>query len=381
MFKWSFELLNLFGFKIRLDPSWLLIAALIIWSLSTSYFPEILPGYSQYDYIAIGTVSMLGLFASLILHELAHSMVARRYGLRISGITLFVFGGVAELEDEPKNPSSEFWIAIAGPIMSFLLAGLFFLAAQILQNVDASKPLHATVHYLAIINMVLACFNLIPAFPLDGGRIFRAILWYMKNDVLSATSIASAFGSAFGFILIVSGIFSLFTETAIGGLWQILIGFFVVSASRSSYRQLLMSAAMKDQDIRSIMTRAVHTAQISDTVEKVIQEIVLAKNVTFVPAMNGNRLVGFVTLEMLQEVGPDQRSSTPISDIYRKLGAADCVHPDTPMEEVYKTMLRDNLRKMLVEKNGHLLGVITLADMLKFLAIREGLKLNKATMG
>lgn len=376
MFKNAINLFDLFGFKIRVDPSWLLIAALIIWSLSNAYFPEILPGYSNYEYIALGTASMLGLFASLIFHELSHSLVARQFGLKVGSITLFIFGGVAELEHEPKSPKSEFWIAIAGPAMSFALAGLFYLAAVSIEGIQASKPLAAMFTYLAVINFVLAAFNLVPAFPLDGGRILRAMLWHFKKDLVSATLVASSFGSAFGFLLIVSGIFSLFSASAVGGLWQILIGFFVLNASRSSYQQLLISNALRGQTVRTLMTKTVRTADPNDSVQQVIEDVILKHNVTFVPVTEGEHVLGFVSTQILQEIERENRAQTKVGDVYESSSGKNTVSPDLSMEAVFTKMVKGDLRKLMVAENGVLLGVVALADLTTYLSIRNGLGLD-----
>ena len=373
MFKNAVDLFKIFGFKVRIDPSWLLVAALIIWSLSNAYFPDVLPGLTPYEYVALGTVSMLGLFASLILHELSHSLVARVFGLKIGSITLFIFGGVAELESEPKSPKSEFWIAIAGPLMSFALAGFSYAIAIFLMSIEVSKPLVAIFQYLAFINLVLAIFNLIPAFPLDGGRIFRAALWYFRNDIFSATKVASAFGSAFGFLLIVAGVFSIFSTNMVGGLWQILIGFFVLNASRNSYQQLLIASALKDRTVGSIMTSPVFTARPEDTVRSVINEIILKRNLSFVPVAEGDHLLGFVSTSVLKDIEPENWDQTKLADVYVASSNKNTVSPDLPLEKIFKKMIKEDQRKLLVVENGSLVGVIALADLMTFLSIQSGL--------
>lgn len=373
MFKNAVDLFDIFGFKIKVDPSWLLIAALIVWNLSTAYFPEYLPELTRYDYIALSVVAMLGLFGSLILHELAHSLVARLFDLKVGGITLFIFGGVAELEQEPRDPKSEFWIAIAGPTLSFALAGLAYTAANLFETEHSSQPLFAVVNYLALINLVLAVFNLIPAFPLDGGRIFRAMLWHFKKDLLGATRIASNFGTFFAFVLILIGMLSLFSNLGIAGLWQILIGFFILTASRGSYQQLLVKTAMKDQTVRSLMTKAPITADADDTIESVVENVMLKQNVSFVPINEGDHLLGYVDAQVIQKIDRDNWSSTHVADIYISSCDENTVPPDTPTEILFEKMASGGQRKFLIAENSTLLGVISLSDLLTFLAIRQGL--------
>jgi Zn-dependent protease/predicted transcriptional regulator len=381
MFKNSVEVMDLLGFKVRIDPSWLLIAALIIWSLSSAYFPAELPGLSYYSYLALGTFAMLGLFASLILHELAHSLVARRYGLRVGNITLFIFGGVAELEQEPRSPQSEFWIAIAGPAMSLALAVIAEIITQSLASLNVSPPLTAVFAYLAWINLILALFNLVPAFPLDGGRVLRAVLWHVKQDVFTATRIASAFGSAFGYLLIALGVFSLFSASTVGGLWQILIGFFVLQASRSAYQQLLISSALKEQTVRELMTTNVHAANLTDTVQELVDNVVLKHNVSFVPVTDSGRLVGLVSLATLEEIDRRDWNKTRLSDVVVASDETNTVVPDTPTEEVFATMLKSGQRKLLVAEQGRLVGLLALSDLTTYLSIRSGLGLHNHPNG
>jgi len=373
MFKHAVNILEIAGFKIRIDPSWLLIAALIVWSLSAAYFPHELPGYSPYYYVALAVIAMLGLFASLILHELSHSLVARRFGLRVGGITLFVFGGVAELEQEPESPKSELWIALAGPAMSLLLAGLFLIASIMLNGSGISKPLEIVFTYLALINFILAVFNLVPAFPLDGGRVLRALLWQYKNDLLWATRIASGFGTVFGIFLIVTGVLSMFSSSSTTGLWQVLIGFFVVNASRSSYRQLMIKTALQDHTVRNLMSSTPQVANASDTVQKTVDELMLRYHKSFIPVMIGNRLVGYVDTTAVNGVARENWPTTRLSEILVPSNPDNTVPTDMPMEELFEKMARSGQRKMLVGQDGKLEGVISLSDLMSYLAIRQGL--------
>ncbi|MCY6379664.1 site-2 protease family protein [Hoeflea prorocentri] len=373
MFKNSVKLFELFGFQIRVDSSWLLIAALIVWSLTVAYFPQQLPGKSQYDYIALSVLAAIGLFSSLILHELAHSLVARHFGLKVGGITLFVFGGVAELEQEPSSPKSEFWIAVAGPVASFALSALFYLTIVALDGNGASKPLHVVFVYLGFVNLVLAIFNLVPAFPLDGGRILRAALWHLKGDVFEATRIASGFGTVFGIFLIVSGVLSLFTASSVAGLWQILIGFFIVSGSRSSYQQLIIKAALKEQTISALMTHSPIAADVDNTLDVTVNDIMLAQNVSFVPVLEGNHLLGYVDASLVREIERDNWPTTRLGDIMVAGGPDNTVSVDMPVDELFEKMVRTNRRKMLVGHAGRLDGVISLSDLLAYLAVLQGL--------
>jgi len=373
MFKNAVEIFDLFGFKVRVDPSWLLIAALIVWSLSSAYFPQVLPGYAYVTYVTLGVVAMLGLFLSLILHELSHSLVARQFDLKVGSITLFIFGGVAELEHEPRDPKSEFWIAVAGPALSYALAAFFLGTAAVLAAVDAAKPIKVVFDYLVLVNFILATFNLVPAFPLDGGRIFRAVLWHFTGNIFPATRIASAFGTAFGFVLIISGVFSIFTTGSFTGLWQILIGYFIVNASRGSYQHLLVSSALKEQTVERLMTRPVYSADAEDMIQSVVEDVILARNVTFVPVLEGDRLLGYASMSALKGVERDEWAKTKLRDVLIPAGPENTVRTDTPMDDVFSKMTQHDQRKLMVAEDGRLLGIVALSDLMTYLAIRNGL--------
>jgi Zn-dependent protease len=218
MFTKSYRLFSILGFRISIDLSWFFLAALIIWSLGSSFFPEMLPAREPATYYLIAAIAALGMFASIVFHELAHAIVARYYQIKIAGITLFIFGGVAELEDEPPTAKSEFLVAIAGPISSYVLAGALFLIIEILSSAIPSE-LYAVLTYLMVINLVLATFNLIPAFPLDGGRMLRATLWWIQGSLSKATRSASILGAVLGVALMVYGIYNSFQGSSLGGMW------------------------------------------------------------------------------------------------------------------------------------------------------------------
>ena len=252
MFTRSFPLFSIFGFRISIDLSWFILAALIVWSLATDLFPQNPPDRSTQVYYIMGTVAALGMFASIVFHELAHSLVARIYGIKIAGITLFIFGGVAELEDEPPTPKSEFLVAIAGPISSVVLGGALYLLATLLETSSPPEVL-AVLSYLTVINIVLAVFNLIPAFPLDGGRMLRAALWWRQGDLRKATRLASLMGAALGIALMAFGAYNAFDGAVVGGMWQMLIGYFVFNAAGNARRQTEIVERLRGVSVRQLM--------------------------------------------------------------------------------------------------------------------------------
>lgn len=374
MFKNALNLIDVFGFRIRIDPSWFLIAALIVWSLTTAYFPDVLPDQSDFAYLVLSIAAMLGLFISLLIHELSHSLMARLYGIKVKNITLFVFGGVAELEEESKTPSSEFWISIVGPISSFALAGLFFLCQKLSVSLNASVILQELLSYLAMINLIIATFNLVPAFPLDGGRVLRALLWHNSGNFIRATRVASIAGQVFAVFLITTGALAVFTGLGFGGLWQILIGFFIYMASKSSYLQVLVSAGLKGKSINALMSKATFTADVQDTIAKLVDETMLRHAVSFIPVTEGTHLLGYVDSSVIMKIDAKSRATTKVGDVYIPSNARNTVSPDLDLNDLISKMSQTNQRKMLVADHGVLLGVITLADLMEYVTLRSSLK-------
>jgi len=373
MFKNAVDIVKISGFRIKIDPSWFLIVALIVWSLSTTYFPNALPGYTAMGYVVLSILAALGLFGSLILHELSHSLVARRFGVKIRGITLFIFGGVAELENEPTTAKSEFWIAIAGPVMSLFLGGLALVISALIRSVDLSQAGAALFSYLGLINLVLAGFNLIPAFPMDGGRILRAGLWAYRGDLIWATGIASKAGTIFGYALVFSGLWALLSGITVGGFWQILIGLFVLSASKGAYQQMMTKETLKNQTVSALMTLRSWTASPTDTVEHVANDIMLGHNVSFVPVVDGDRLLGYIDTTLARQTAHEKWADTLVGDIFVATSAANTIPSDTPTQALMEKIAKSGQRKFLVSDGTTLLGVITLADLTTYLAISQGL--------
>jgi Zn-dependent protease len=370
MFGHSVKLFDLFGFEIKIDASWLLIAALIVWSLASGYLPQVLPGLGQAAYLTVAVIAMLGLFGSLILHELAHSLVARRYGLGIGGITLFLFGGVAELVDEPKSAGSEFWIAIAGPLMSFLLAGLFGLAVAV---TGAEGVFGTILAYLASINLILAVFNLLPAFPLDGGRVLRAWLWQRSGDMLEATRKASGAGTVLALGLMGLGLFSALSGGGIGGLWLVLIGFFVLNASRGTYQRLLMQDSLRGRRVAELMTPDPWTATPDMTLAELADGVMLAHAVSFAPVVERGVVTGQIDAAMMREVPRADWATTRVADVMAPLGDTDLVAPRMTAEEALQRLSEGQHRKLIVADGRRLRGVLSLRDLMGHIAVVQAL--------
>ena len=241
------------GIPIYLHFSWVIVFGLIVWTLSTGYFPAQDPDLPASSYWAKGIVASVLFFVSILLHELGHAVVGARHGLRTQSITLFIFGGIAQLEKDPKDGRAEFWMAAAGPLVSLTLAGVFYVCA-ILPLAGPSTA--AVAKYLAMINLLLALFNLVPAFPMDGGRLLRGALWGPLGKA-RATQIASGAGTFFAFFLILTGVFTLLRGDPLAGVWYILIGWFIKEASAASYQQVRLDEALRGLTVRDAMEAVV----------------------------------------------------------------------------------------------------------------------------
>jgi Zn-dependent protease/predicted transcriptional regulator len=371
MFSNSVKLFSLLGFDVKLDPSWFLIATLIVWSLSTGYFPQSIEGETQVTYLLLAIVAMIGFFASLVLHELAHSVVARRYNVEIKGITLFVFGGVAELGSEPKTAGTEFWIAVAGPAMSFALSWVFWSASLLASALGSPESASVVLSYLAIINLILAVFNLLPAFPLDGGRVYRAVLWNKTGDFFEATQRASDLGSKIAYALIALGLFLVFSGYGLGGLWQVFIGLFLLSAAKGTYHQMLVTSALSGKTVSEMMSKPLYTVTPDKSLSELVNLTMLRHRMSFVPVVEGKQLLGYIDGEVLGRIDRENWSNTQVGDVFVALSDENSVAGTVSAHELFTRMSKQGRRKFLVATGDQLLGVITLSDLMEYLAVLQ----------
>lgn len=371
MFSNAVKLFSISGFDIKVDPSWLIIATLITWSLSQHYFPTALPGETGAMYVVMAVIATLLFFASLLLHELAHSVVARRFGLPISGITLFLFGGVAEMESEPRSPQVEFLVAIAGPVMSLALSMGFLFLSWVASLLGGLVVFAKVLSYLAAINLVLAVFNLVPAFPLDGGRVFRAYLWHRSGNLLRATETASKAGILFAFTLMGIGLLSLFQGDVVPALWQIMIGGFLLVAARASYQSQLMKVVFDKRTVGDLVQRQAITVEPDVTLADFVNRTVLRHGLSFVPVVEDGVLLGHIDHAMLSGIDREHWPSTQVGDVFAGLEPASMVGPDTSVEDLMKIIASTGRRKFLVVDEGNLVGVISLSDLARHLQLSD----------
>jgi Zn-dependent protease/predicted transcriptional regulator len=375
MFGDNFTLFTFLGFRVRANVSWLFLAILVTWSLAAGLFPTLHPGLPTGVYWALGLVGMIGLFFSLLFHEFSHSLVARSRGLPIGGITLFLFGGVAEMEMEPPSAKTEFWMAIAGPISSVVLGGIFYGIALALGPLGIPDHIIAVPAYLGFINLLLAAFNMVPGFPLDGGRVLRAALWQWRGDLMWATRWASRLGQAFGLLLVALGFLNVLGGNFVGGIWWFLIGMFLQGAATASYQKLVAQEALKGQTVRRIMTPEPVAAPSKTSVREFVDNYLYKHDYDLFPVTSDDdRLVGCVTMREVKQVPRDEWDQVTLDSIAQACSDNNTIRADADAAEALSAMQKSRSARLMVTERNRLVGVLVLKDLLRQLALRRELE-------
>ena len=374
MFGKRITLFKLLGFNVRLDASWLILAFLITWTLAVSYFPATEKELAVSTYWWMGAAGAFGLFASIILHEFAHSIVARHYGIPMKGITLFIFGGVAEMTREPPSAKSEFLMAIAGPLASVIIACSFYGLALLAKAGEWARPVVGVFEYLSWINLVLVVFNMVPAFPLDGGRVLRSILWSIKKNLHWATRVSSAIGNGFGIVLIILGAISFFSGNLIGGIWWFILGMFIRGASRSAFEQMLLREMLQGEPVRNFMRKDPVTVPASTTVRELVDTYIYKYHHKLFPVTDNGHLAGCITLNQVKGVPATDWDRRKVGELARPCDGVNTISAETDAVRAFAQMHRTGAGRLLVVDNGELAGILSLKDLLKFLALKVELE-------
>lgn len=378
----AWEIGRALGIPIRVHPSWFLVFFFVTWSLATGYLPEALPGLSDSRYWGMGAVAAVLLFVSVLLHELGHSYVAQRYRIPIGQITLFLFGGVAQMRAEPPSPKAEFLIAIAGPVVSFAL-GAFSLslaaASEWWPAPSGGQGFAVLGGLLGLVNVQLGLFNLIPGFPLDGGRVLRAGLWAWGHDFHGATSRAAFLGLAFGLLLAgfgavllggaIAGVFD--PSTASNGGWLMFIGAFLFGAAWSTRKQAALRLALSGTSVRDVMVRALVTVPPQLSLQTVVEEFFVAYGYGGFPVVEEGQVVGLVAVEDVQAIAQGLWSWRTVREVMRPASPDLFIPPDASMMQAMERMVRTNYDRLVVLEAGHPVGLVTRSAVAQFLQLHK----------
>jgi Zn-dependent protease/predicted transcriptional regulator len=363
----SISLGRIAGIRIGINWSWLVVFALIVWTLATGIFPSQNPGLSDGTYVGMAIVAAALFFASLLLHELGHAFQARRDGMEIEGITLWLFGGVAKFKGSFPSAGAEFRIAIAGPLVSLALGGLFVLIAGL-----AGLPIEVdgVAAWLGYINLTLLVFNLLPALPLDGGRVLRSALWHFRGDFASATRIAATIGRGFGYVFIAAGIFLFIFEGAFSGAWLAFMGWFLLQAAGAEDRYLIARRALGGLRVRDLMVRDPVTARPDETIGEFIDETVSSRRYTTYPVTENGRVLGLLPFRCVAEVPRREWDSRTVRDCMLPLDEVPVVAEGDELIDAAAELGEKAVNRALVLDGERLVGLLSGTDVARALELR-----------
>jgi Zn-dependent protease len=389
---------RLAGIPFRLHWSWFLAVFLIAWTLAVGFFPQTLPEYSgdTRAYWMLGLLAALGLFVSILLHELGHAFVAKRFGIAVRGIRLFVFGGVAELGSEPKKSSHEILIALGGPAVTLLLivlynVGLILILAGSPAGWDMTDGILSLrggtfwaagsaglLFYLGMINTMVLVFNLIPAFPLDGGRVLRGIVWAVTGNYLKSTRIAGGVGIAFSWLLFMGGIVLALNDNLLGGVWLFFLGMFLQNAAQSSIAYAQLQQLLRGVRVADMMRRQPVTVEANLSLREVADNYFLRYPYKAYPVVREGKYLGILTLRALQELERDQWDGLRAGDVVARSGPRPVVQPQEPVLQALQKLAESGQSRLAVVDNGTLVGLLCGRDVMDLVEIRAGLALPRA---
>jgi Zn-dependent protease/predicted transcriptional regulator len=374
MFRGSLVLGAIRGIPIRIHFTWLIIFGLLSWSLASGYFPQQYPDLPIAAYWIKAIIAALFLFGSILVHELMHALMAQNLRVPIAGITLFALGGVSEMTQEPPSPSAEFLIAIVGPLASFALAGFFWLIWQALAQEGPDPSFAAIALYLAGLNTVVGVFNLLPAFPLDGGRVLRSIIWGITKNLKQATYLATRIGIVFAYILIAFGAVSLFAGAGFQGIWMAIIGFFLLQGAQASYAQVMLKEALAGIPVRDMMVKEVVTVPPHVSVRELVERYFLTYGYGGFPVVDNGQVLGLVSLGDVKRIAPEEYDRVPVREIMVPLSERLTIAPEEDISVAFQRMAEDDLGRLIVIQRGHMVGLVTKTGLSRFL--RTKLELN-----
>jgi Zn-dependent protease/predicted transcriptional regulator len=363
----SFSLGRISGIRIGVNWSVLLIVALLAYGLAVGQFPAEVPRRPEAEYVAAGVVAAVVYIGSLLVHELAHALVARRNGVKVEDITLWLLGGVSRLQGEFPDPGAELRVAGAGPLSSLLLGGLFVLAAWLVATAGARGLVVAALAWLGGINILLAVFNVIPAAPLDGGRLLRAVLWSITKDKIKAAIWSARSGQVFGWILAVIGIYLVLAERDYSWLWFILLGWFLISAASAENHQAMLQAQLRTVAVRQVMTANPVTVPATTTVTQFLTDFLPWHRYSAFPVVADGQTVGLVTVHRVNQVPAADRGRTTVRDAACPLPEVAQASPDESVADVLPDLNECSEGRALVFDHGQLVGIVSPSDITRVL--------------
>jgi Zn-dependent protease/CBS domain-containing protein len=353
---------KILGFEISLDYSWFVIFALIIYLFSFSVFPQLVPGLGLTTYLIVGVITAILFFGSVLFHELMHSLVARVYGINIAGIRLMIFGGVSQISEEPPTPGIEFKMAVVGPLSSIILGAVFLGIYLAGRQFGFISYVNAAAFYLGYVNVFLGVFNLLPGFPLDGGRVFRSIVWYFTGDLKRATGIASGIGKGIAYAMIFFGLLGLLAGNA-SLLWLALIGWFLLRAAEAEYQEVVYHEALRGVKVGQIMTQNPVSVDPDLTIEDVVRNYFYKNDWVAYPVVKNGDIKGMINLKRVQGLKKENWANTRVGDIMRPLSPDIVTDPDVEVFDILPKLVTMADGRMLVIKEGLLVGILSSADV------------------
>lgn len=360
----SWRVLTIWGIPIRVHFSWLIVFGLITWSLSTYYFPREAPELPAASYWVKGAIGAFLLLVSVTFHELAHSFVSLKYRIKILSITLFIFGGVAQMKGEPPTPKAEFRIAIAGPLSSFFLSGIFFLCYAAVANTG----MQALFGWLARINLILGVFNLVPGFPMDGGRVLRSIIWGKTKDYFRATRKASGIGQKIAIFFIIFGLFSFLTGFP-GGLWLTFIGWFLYTVAQSSYQQANLQENLSGLKVKDVMVRDMVTLSSTSTLSEVVDDYFLKYGYGGFPVFEDRKFLGIITLKEIKNIARGDWTRAKVSDVLIPHSRDWEVSPEDDVMKALELMITKDKGRIVVIEDNNIIGLITRNGIARYIQV------------
>lgn len=364
------------GIRLGIHYSWFIVLIVFSYLLSEGQFPNQFEGWTRTQYWVVGVATVILLFASVLVHELAHSVVAQTRGIEVVGITLFIFGGVAQLSEDSDEPGEEFAIAIAGPLASLGLAGLFGGLWYLLR--DSNEQLGALLGYLAVVNTILAVFNLIPGFPLDGGRVLRAILWKITGNVRRATRIVSVIGTLVGTLFFLLGIISALSGNLINGLWYIALGWFMQNAAQGGYRDVELRELLSGHVVSEVMDAAPVVVRSGLSVSELVDDWFLARNLRGAPVVTNDWFEGIVTISDVRTIPREQWDQTVVRAIMTPRERVYSVAPTDSVETALRLLSEHDVDQLPVLDDGQLVGLLRRSSLVRFVHLQQALGSQEA---